>query len=57
MMTQKLIVLDRMTPEGKNAHSNLIKAYINQVPREDLSQLIYWSRDVMNEIDSQNLRN
>ena len=57
IMTQKLIVLDRMNTDGQSVYSNLIKSYIKQVPREDLTQLVFWNRNVMNQIDSLNLRN
>jgi hypothetical protein len=55
MLTQKLIMYDRLERESgadASSHSEFVKAYTNILPREDLTQLIFWPKHVLTEIDS-----
>lgn len=37
--------------------ANFVKHYINVLPKDDLSQIIYWDQKTLNHIDSEVLRN
>ena len=55
-MTQKFIIYDRIdyskTTEP-SAYNEFLKAYTDIIPREDLTQLIFWPKHILTEIDSQ----
>ncbi|CDW87175.1 set domain protein [Stylonychia lemnae] len=55
MLTQKLLMIDRKQ-FTETASDQLMQAYLDIVPRDDMSTLIYWNRKVLNEIDSETLR-
>lgn len=59
ILTQKLIIYDRIdsnpSEAGEKHHSSFkefLKSYIDVLPREDLTQLIFWPKHVLTEIDS-----
>lgn len=55
ILTQKLLIYDRFEQKfGSEAssHNEFIRAYTNVLPREDMTQLIFWPKHILTEIDS-----
>ena len=51
ILTQKLIMICRKNSDW-GVVDNMIKSYMDTLPMNDLSTLIYWDKSTLNEIDS-----
>lgn len=56
MLTQKFILYQRIDynrSEEQSSYKQFLRSYVDILPREDLSQLIFWPKHILTEIDSQ----
>ena len=55
ILTQKLLTVSRKKSE-RSAKDALIESWLNILPGDDLSSIIYWDKSTLNEVDSELLR-
>ena len=56
ILTQKLIIFDRLglrKDDHPSALREFMKVYADVLPREDSTQMIFWPKEVLTEVDSQ----
>lgn len=56
MLTQKILIMDRMG-ERESVYDEFLNSYLDLLPRNDMTQLLFWNKNVLTEIDSEILRN
>ena len=55
-LTQKLLTICRSKKSFDSIEHNFIKSYIDTLPVDDLTTLVYWDQATLAEVDSELIR-